>query len=75
MFSASYFTSLPSTLVHVATTSDCCAWWSVLRISTVPFMLSTLRPSSAWATFTGSVELAFFIAWLSMAMPVYDAIT
>ncbi|MNT82153.1 hypothetical protein D3C72_2218400 [compost metagenome] len=63
-------TSLPSTLDQVATISDCWAWWSVLRISTVPFMLSTLMPSSALATLIGSVEPVSLKALDSMAMPV-----
>ena len=38
--------------------SFCCNWWSALRISTSPLKLSTLMPSSAAATLTGSVDLA-----------------
>ena len=53
-----------SAFCHTVMYSGCCNWWSVLRISISPLKLSTLRPSKAAATFTGSVDLA-----LAMAAP------
>ena len=43
------------------------SWWLSARISTSPTAVLYLRPSSALATLTGSLDLAFFMATTSIS--------
>src|SRR2546421_5743364 len=56
--STSYFVFFDS----VDTYSGCSSWWLSARISTSPTGVGIFMPSSAFATFTGSFEPAFFAA-------------
>src|SRR5439155_22905270 len=61
--STSYFVFFDS----VDTYSGCSSWWLSARISTSPTGVGMFMPSSAFATFTGSFEPAFFAAAANMS--------
>src|SRR5450759_5235519 len=67
LFSTSYFTLSDM----VETNIGIRIWWLSARISTSPTVVFSLSPSSAFATFTGSFDLAFFVANVNRSKAVF----